>query len=405
MTTAPAPSLSPAKPRVEWVDAARGMAAFVVLILHFFHVALIATAPQWLGHPLSAEQVDTLGDTLAISQIANLSFVKAMSWWIIGCWDLGKIGVLLFFMISGFVIPFSLMVPRQKPLLSFLVSRFFRLYPIYWISLLAMVGLAFPLIGRSFPSLFEIVANISMLQEFLRVPHINGVAWTLSIELIFYALCAGLFALGKLQTRSFIIGWLALLWMGSLGMASLKFFLHKPAPLMLPLGLGYMVLGYLSRSILSGESSPPMVSKKTFWLLFALTLLISLMTCLLGYSPDKWFRYCMTYSLAPFSFFAFYLWVQRPHSLFTTMGAISYSTYLLHPVVGAVIIHHMVQLNPNGYANEPFTLVFPIILAILSTLGLSYLTYNLIELPCIAYGRHWIKKINTSVNVKSFSGH
>jgi peptidoglycan/LPS O-acetylase OafA/YrhL len=44
----------------------------------------------------------------------------------------GRIGVILFFAISGFVIALQ----RQKPVGVFIVHRLLRIYPSYWIALL-----------------------------------------------------------------------------------------------------------------------------------------------------------------------------------------------------------------------------------------------------------------------------
>ena len=60
----------------------------------------------------------------------------------------GRFGVALFFLISGFVIPFSFKEPR--PLLRFALSRFFRLYPAYWLSLMLALLIFPPLTGESY---------------------------------------------------------------------------------------------------------------------------------------------------------------------------------------------------------------------------------------------------------------
>ncbi|WP_448131354.1 acyltransferase family protein [Stutzerimonas chloritidismutans] len=49
--------------------------------------------------------------------------------------DFGRIGVVVFFIISGFVIPASLRGPRAVGCYQFLIRRLFRLYPLYWLSI------------------------------------------------------------------------------------------------------------------------------------------------------------------------------------------------------------------------------------------------------------------------------
>ena len=80
------------------LDALRGIAAISVVIYHFCY-----RYPELYG-----------GNQF------NLAF-------------LGKYGVPFFFIISGFVIFWTL--DRLKKPVDFIVSRFSRLYPIYWICL------------------------------------------------------------------------------------------------------------------------------------------------------------------------------------------------------------------------------------------------------------------------------
>jgi hypothetical protein len=83
------------------------------------------------------------------------------------------------------VIPFSL---KNKGFRDFWISRFFRLYPAYWLSILLVV-----LVGGSIPAVLTLVINVTMLQKFVGFPDMIGVYWTLQIELIFYMLCSSRF--------------------------------------------------------------------------------------------------------------------------------------------------------------------------------------------------------------------
>ena len=47
----------------------------------------------------------------------------------------GRLGVVIFFAISGFVISFSIKLAHRYPVREFLTTRFFRLYPAYWLSI------------------------------------------------------------------------------------------------------------------------------------------------------------------------------------------------------------------------------------------------------------------------------
>lgn len=103
--------------------------------------------------------------------------------------NLGRFGVVLFFLISGLVIPFSLRGPN--PLRGFAIGRVFRLYPAYWLSIpvLALVAAA-----KGYPlDMTTILANVTMLQGFWDIRDVGPGYWTLKFEVMFYILCAVLY--------------------------------------------------------------------------------------------------------------------------------------------------------------------------------------------------------------------
>src|SRR5258708_14020754 len=56
-----------------------------------------------------------------------------------------------------------------------------------------------PLLAEGTYPLRQIVVNFTMFQTFVNVPNLWVFYWTLSIELIFYIGCIGLFAMGLLN--------------------------------------------------------------------------------------------------------------------------------------------------------------------------------------------------------------
>lgn len=121
----------------------------------------------------------------------------------------GRYGVQLFFVISGYVIFMTLNSSRS--VIDFAVNRMIRLYPTYWagmaVTFLALTVL--PLPGYSI-SAAQFVTNLSMLQYWAQVAHVDGVYWTLAVELVFYAWIATLAATRFLPAiEHFIALWLA----------------------------------------------------------------------------------------------------------------------------------------------------------------------------------------------------
>jgi peptidoglycan/LPS O-acetylase OafA/YrhL len=98
--------------------------------------------------------------------------------------DLGKYGVLLFFLVSGYVIPMSL--ERHGSLRRFWVGRLSRIYPAYLATIAVVVAVGGWRGG--------LLGHATMLVDPLGLRGAVRVFWTLSYEMIFYLVVAGLFA-------------------------------------------------------------------------------------------------------------------------------------------------------------------------------------------------------------------
>jgi peptidoglycan/LPS O-acetylase OafA/YrhL len=156
----------------------RGIAALSVIVFHTTWVFW-----QWPG------------------AVAGLLYVPAAPGERLGLWpgafarmpwfNLGSFGVALFFLISGFVIPYALM--RQSRL-GFLVARVLRLWPTYAVGLASTIvwlGLLAWVFGRPFPLRWTDVARHFALgaRDLTSTPSIDGVVWTLEVEVRFYLMC------------------------------------------------------------------------------------------------------------------------------------------------------------------------------------------------------------------------
>ncbi|WP_171165051.1 acyltransferase [Streptomyces sp. I05A-00742] len=106
----------------------------------------------------------------------------------------GFVGVEVFFLISGFVICMS---TWGRSLGDFVVSRVSRIYPAYWFAIFLTAGVItlWPQV-RSVENLDVVLTNLTMVQEAFGVWDVDGVYWTLFIELKFYVLFAIVVATG-----------------------------------------------------------------------------------------------------------------------------------------------------------------------------------------------------------------
>ncbi|WP_243777081.1 acyltransferase family protein [Actinomadura nitritigenes] len=122
-----------------------------------------------------------------------------------GWFDPGTYGVLVFFLVSGYIVPASL--ERRESVRGFWVGRFFRIYPLLAVSCLLAV-LPFLLGVRGLRAGLEhyhpvtaVLAHLTMMQDLLAVPNAMNVLWTLSYEMAFYLLIVALFVV-RVHRRS-----------------------------------------------------------------------------------------------------------------------------------------------------------------------------------------------------------
>ena len=134
--------------------------------------------------------------------------------WLPPLLNLGHAGVVIFFCISGFVIYGSLARRRENAGRRFALSRFFRLYPAYWLSMLLGLIVLWWVPGQPTPWTM-LASNAAMVSGLFDQPRVLGLYWTLETELIFYVLCWTLYRSGQMQrayTLPLMIGLFLTLW-------------------------------------------------------------------------------------------------------------------------------------------------------------------------------------------------
>ncbi|MES5823371.1 acyltransferase [Streptomyces sp. RG80] len=162
-----------------WLDALRGIAALVVVFDH-----------------------------------SSYTFMADFRRELMPQFDTSRYGIMVFFLVSGYIIPASL--ERRGCVRTFWIGRIFRVYPLWAAAVTAL--LAAHLLGiahlRDFGERSAVsvaVAHVTMLQELLGTPNLLLVLWTLSYEMSFYLLCVALFTVRLHQRSAAIAVILALL--------------------------------------------------------------------------------------------------------------------------------------------------------------------------------------------------
>jgi peptidoglycan/LPS O-acetylase OafA/YrhL len=126
--------------------------------------------------------------------------------------EYGKYTVHFFFVISGLLIFMTL--ERATHPRYFIVSRFSRLYPAYWVCMaLTAVAITVSPFYNYHPVTFsQFAANLSMFQHWMRVEDMDGIYWTLAVEMCFYVLIFLVFIFRQQKNIAQIgIAWLALM--------------------------------------------------------------------------------------------------------------------------------------------------------------------------------------------------
>jgi peptidoglycan/LPS O-acetylase OafA/YrhL len=157
------------------LESARGVAALLVAAFHVGLTPYLYEGRQSLDVLIHPEIAKTFGQSLAAYTyrlLANGGVLPPM--------------VLFFFVLSGFVLTASLQRTRSQPPLrsatTFLVSRFFRIFPAAAMTVAVFSALYFAFglrLGPASYSLWNVIANALLLSS-----DMNGVMWSLQAEII-----------------------------------------------------------------------------------------------------------------------------------------------------------------------------------------------------------------------------
>ena len=290
--------------RYENLDFLRGLAAFSVLLYHYFY-----------------HYSNIYGNGINIPIFA-----------------VGKLGVNLFFVLSGFVIFISL--HRTTSSVSFLKKRFDRLFPTYWLCLIltfifvSILGLP----GREVDFITFLI-NFTMMQEFFGYQNLDGVYWTLTYELAFYFISSLVFLRIKrfisftLANTLIVITHLLILsfYESYLGNGLLKLLIIPYYP--------YFAFGMVMYYVKEKEvlQSNIKFTPNRFLLCLNILLLITYLALV-----EKHFLLCISTVLITYIFIN-YENLKIPKAIFKSgvyIGGISYPLYLLHQNIGFAILNN-----------------------------------------------------------------
>ena len=347
--------------RFVFANQLRGLAALTVVLVHVSFVAQTArSAVAWV-----VEAPPLRGPTPDITRwVGDLPIDPAAT------------GVGLFFLISGFVIPFSLVASTPG---AFLRARAARIFPTLWVAL-ALEALVVHLSGqhwnRSSPFGADIyLVNGLLLHTVLGFPSVDWVSWTLSIEVKFYLLAA-------LTRRATLRG--GLLYPVGCALAALAVnvgaqagIVHAPPLLVTETNcIAFITVGTMFHAHVTGRL-------RTRDLALGAMLSLSLVSLCWRYGPDAGDFPGRTKSFAAaLAIFAVAYACRhrfRPSRFLDHVASISYPLYLTHAVIGFAMITFLVDAGGLDFAAAAA-------IALVFCWGVAFAIHRFVERPTMRWG-------------------
>lgn len=299
----------------------------------------------------------------------------------------GQAGVDVFFVISGFIVTTVSInhTGRLRDSLDFLMRRFWRIYPTYWVyyAILVTVYLAAPgLINHSAARPPSLPESFALWPG--SAPPLLLVAWTLSFELYFYLVFAGLLCVISRSRLGIVLPiWAGLVIVGRLALPphhtalmdlicsplNLEFIAGCAIALWAPhsrrqIGLLVMVVGVAWSATLTGYVGPA-APFQNVWLrvvVFGCGAALIVAGCAVWERPG----------------------ISRVPGALRRLGDASYSLYLSHlltiGVIGLVWRHAIQRIVLPASTSAPLHVV-ALLSAFVASVGIGLLSYRLIEIP------------------------
>lgn len=256
----------------------------------------------------------------------------------------GWLGVPFFFILSGFVI--TLTIERCKSSWQFLKKRFIRLYPTYWICVLITLLTITVTKSQGIHPMFDrpvldILFNFTMFHELLKLHHVDGAYWSLLPELLFYVLMAFLFFIKKVEKLLWYNGFLIIICL-------VHYFFPIPIVSRL-LGLNYVLLFMIGICFYRIYTSKEKIPLYLHGLIIAnLSIAIALYSVVRPHLEID-----ILLISFPLIVLLFYLFVYTKFTILGKskfllfLGFISYPLYLVHQLVGYIIMLYLDKFVPR----------------------------------------------------------
>jgi len=323
---------------------------------------------------------------VVLHHISSSSEVYFKSVWLYNFFNSSR-ALDIFFVLSGFIITYTHVNDLQKRTntKAFLIKRFIRIYPIFWI--VSLIYLIFYLSVKTYTA-HDLTSGF-MIKSFLlidtKIPPPVRVAWTLSYEVVFYLAFGACISLG-IRAAKFI--WL--LWF--LAIITCYFILPPdsiPYPFKIPMAeiLAGCLAGYLLSRMPLDHMSASAIKSRYISLLSAGILIYLIMwglEFLAGLSQKDPIENRVLLGLAsvliiPGAAIADLKNHVKVPKLFLTIGDASYMIYLTHYLMLA-LFYKTAMRYPQMHSS-PYSTFLIGLCALVAAIVFGILTHRFIEKP------------------------
>ena len=279
--------------------------------------------------------------------------------WLKSSGQYGWVGVEMFFVISGFIIPYSLYRSgyRSRDFGFFLIKRIARLDPPYFADILFVIALSYlVLLAPGFQGELphytwtQLLCHVGYINTIVGKPWVNVVFWSLGIEFQYYVTIGALFPLLVHRRRAVRFGFLAVLIVA--------------AVLVRRGSLVFVWFPLFVTGILTFQRKVDLISTRTLLAGLAVTGAVC------------WFVNGHLISIVVVATALTIQFVHIPTSRLTNLGLISYSLYLLHVPVGGKIVN-----IGTRFAHTLPAQALVLAVAVVGSIAASVLLYRFVELP------------------------
>ena len=306
--------------------------------------------------------------------VGHAAILKLTAWrWL----NFGAFGVAVFFLISGFVIPFSLRARRAG---SFLIARALRILPTFWAALLLQwaavhaQSLHYGLAMAYSPGIY--LENALLLDTAIGSGFVDLVNWTLAVEVKFYILMA-LLRPQILRARAAPLIGFALFAFVVIA-AQRQGAIHLAATLVSePMYIAFMLIGTLFHYHLHQR-----IRARTAIGAGAVLFGLFLLCWRIGPSRDVFPAIPINYLYALALFWAAYAARGRfrANRWLDFLAGVSFPLYLIHAILGYSALTFLILRFGLSYS-------LALLPAFALVLGLAWLLHRIVERPSQSLGR------------------